>query len=378
VNTPVATRWEFWPAWTLYVPLAPYFFWLALRHGGLARFTAANPGIPMGGVVGESKCAILRHLAGPHALPMLPLDLSTPAQNQASGPDAGATRVVTVPQAETHAPSSCAAGSVQAWMEKNNITYPIIIKPDIGERGVGVRLLHNAVEVAGYLYSCTTRNAHALLLAQAFHPGPGEAGIFYTRFPNEPRGTIFSITDKVFPAIIGDGKLSIAGLIDADARLRLQRSVFRARWSKRLEEVPIAGERIVLANAGNHCQGTKFVDGSHLKTPALEAAIDVIAQQIPGFYFGRLDIRYTTADALKAGRGLAVVEVNGVLSESTNMYDPANSYFSGLATLARQWELAFRIGGMNARNGALVPRVFTILKAVKNHLRRAGAGEGAD
>ena len=32
-----------------------------------------------------------------------------------------------------------------------------------------------------------------------------------------------------------------------------------------------------LAIAGNHCQGTLFLDGSHLCTAALEAKVDAIA-----------------------------------------------------------------------------------------------------
>ena len=57
------TRWEFWPMWALYMPLTPYLIGLALKHRSLTLFTAANPDIPAGGFIGESKFDILRNLA---------------------------------------------------------------------------------------------------------------------------------------------------------------------------------------------------------------------------------------------------------------------------------------------------------------------------
>src|SRR5438876_3928815 len=49
------TQWEFWPAWLFYVPVALYYFWLAVRYLMLTLPTAANPGMATGGFVGESK-----------------------------------------------------------------------------------------------------------------------------------------------------------------------------------------------------------------------------------------------------------------------------------------------------------------------------------
>ena len=56
------TRWEFWPPWLFYPPVLAYVCWLGLRHRGLTVFTAANPGFPAGGFIGESKAEILAAL----------------------------------------------------------------------------------------------------------------------------------------------------------------------------------------------------------------------------------------------------------------------------------------------------------------------------
>ncbi len=55
-------RWEFWPAWLFYPPVALYCVWLAIKYRGLTLPTAANPGIFAGGIVGESKASILEDL----------------------------------------------------------------------------------------------------------------------------------------------------------------------------------------------------------------------------------------------------------------------------------------------------------------------------
>jgi len=44
------TRWEFWPAWVFYFPVAVNYLWLAIRYRSFTLPTAANPGIFSGGL----------------------------------------------------------------------------------------------------------------------------------------------------------------------------------------------------------------------------------------------------------------------------------------------------------------------------------------
>ncbi len=55
--------------------------------------------------------------------------------------------------------------------------------------------------------------------------------------------------------------------------------------------------------------------------------IDQICQQVEGFYFGRLDIRYNNWEELKQGKNFSIIELNGAGSEPTHMYDPKHSIF---------------------------------------------------
>jgi hypothetical protein len=242
--------------------------------------------------------------------------------------------------------------------------FPVILKPDAGGRGAGVRKVRDAAGVEAYL-----RANPAAVVVQPFHPGPFEAGVFYSRLPGEGRGRIFSITDKVFPVLVGDGRSTLEELIWAHPRFRMQANTFLTRHATDVGRVLADGERFPLAMAGNHCQGTLFRDGSHLLTPELERAIDETVRRFDGFFVGRFDVRYTSADEFRAGRGFAVVELNGVLSESTNLYDPSWSLWRAYRTLFRQWALLFRTGDANRRLGHRPATAGELLALIRDHSR---------
>ena len=131
------------------------------------------------------------------------------------------------------------------------------------------------------------------------------------------------------------------------------------------------GEVLTLVTAGNHCQGAIFRDGRDLLTPALEARIDLIARAVPGFYIGRFDVRYTSRARFLRGEDLAIVELNGVTSESTNIYDPAFGVRRAWRTLARQWQLVFEIGAANRARGAASVSLLRLARLVLAYWRTA-------
>jgi len=308
-------RWEYWPAWTLYVPLAPWFALLVARYGGVRTIAAANPAIPDGGFVGESKAAILS---------LLPAEWTL--QGFLVGRDSVQDRLACVADEQSR----------RGWH------YPLIFKPDAGQRGAGVRLIRNSEEARRYF-----EREPRPVLVQAYHEGPFEAGVFYYRLPNEPRGRVFGITDKRFPSATGDGRSTLEELIWRHPRFHAQAEVFLARLGDRATRVPANGERIPLGIAGNHAQGTMFRDGRHLWTEALERRVDEIARAAGGLFIGRFDVRYRDVERFKHGEDLAIVEFNGVTAEDTSIYDPRRSIASAWLTLARQWHLTFKIGAAN-------------------------------
>lgn len=336
------SRWEFWPALAVYAPLTPWFAWLAYQHG-VTTAVACNTSLPMSVIIGESKWAILRQL----------------------------DQAWTVPGALIEpGPMTSRLQALQQAVMAGNWSWPIILKPDVGERGAGVRLIRSMTDAEEYF-----KRSPQPIVAQAYDPGPEEAGIFYIRMPHWRRGRIYSITSKQFPIIKGDGVSTLESLILRHPRYRLQADIFMARLGARSRSVPARDERVRLAMAGNHCQGTMFLDGQHLITHELTMAIDAIAKQTPGFYFGRFDVRYRSDAELRQGTGFRIVELNGLLSESTNMYDPSFSFRRGLRVLLRQWAYACRIGQANAAAGTHVPSVMEVWRAIgaARALRRADA-----
>jgi membrane protein DedA with SNARE-associated domain len=315
-------HWEFWPAWLFYIPVAAYYVWLAIRYRGFSVPTSANPGIATGGFIGESKCEILQQLQRVNA------DLVA---------DAYLIEGSTTTERLL---------SLHRFCREQEIRLPFILKPDVGQRGNGVRLIRSMRGALEYL-----EKVSAPVIVQRYVVGPFEAGVFYYRFPGEKYGHIFSITEKKFPTITGDGTHTVEELIRADSRAKLMARTYLRRLDSRRDEVLAAGETLKLVETGNHAQGCIFRDGMHLHTNALERAIDEISQQMPGFFIGRYDIRYPSEEDFKRGRNFQIVELNGASSEATSIYDARNSLFSAYRTLFHQWRLVFAIGARNKKDG---------------------------
>src|SRR5690606_26485982 len=96
--------WEYWPFGVVQLPLMFYWLWLWLKARSLFFFSASHPSILLGGMFGESKFQILKRVPE-HLLPK--------------------TRFIRYPA--TH--------SELFSVLKENFTFPVIFKPDIGERG---------------------------------------------------------------------------------------------------------------------------------------------------------------------------------------------------------------------------------------------------
>jgi hypothetical protein len=103
--------------------------------------------------------------------------------------------------------------------------------------------------------------------------------------------------------------------------------------------------------AGNHCKGSIFRNGAAEITQALTARIDQIAQAMPDFCFGRIDVRFESLAALREGRGFSVIEINGVGSEATHIWDPETPLREVFQAQFRHYREAFEIGRDNRARG---------------------------
>jgi membrane protein DedA with SNARE-associated domain len=318
------TRWEFWPAWFFNIPVVLHFLWLALRHRSLTLFTAANPGIPTGGLIGESKSQILHGLAGDATVArfrVLPAGLSVEGRLEL----------------------------VDAFLRDHDLAWPLVLKPDVGQRGDGVVIVASREHLHEHLRASATTAPDQLVQE---HVRGEEFGVFYARHPEEAHGRLLSITGKVFPEVTGDGISPLRHLILADARAVCQAALHLRNLEAELDRVPAAGERVSLTRIGNHCRGTQFTDAGSDATPELLLEIERISRRFAAFFFGRFDLRAPTVADLRAGTNLRILELNGVASEMTHIYQPGTPLLRAYATLFAQWRLAFAIGEENVRRGA--------------------------
>ncbi len=238
--------------------------------------------------------------------------------------------------------------------------YPIVLKPDYGERGSGVTIAHDEVSARAYL-----KAAVETTIVQKHIPGV-EYGVFYERFPNDAKGKITGITHKAMTTLKGDGIHTLEHLILADPRAVAQASVFFELQQDRLQEVIPEGELVKLNIIGTHSRGSLFLDASDAWTVEMETAIDEVSKHFEGFHLGRYDIRTSSLASLQAGEDFHIVELNGVTSEPTHMYDPKHTVFYAWKLLTAQWSRAYRMAAQNVQKGHKGFTILEILQRVKS------------
>ncbi|MCB9276963.1 MAG: hypothetical protein H6564_23225 [Lewinellaceae bacterium] len=322
-------NWEYWPGKAFYYPLIPHILMLMLRARHICFFTAANPGIYTGGLGLESKFDTLRKIPEPYRPKSCLIPSGTPF------------------------------GEVLAELAATGITFPLIAKPDLGFRGFLVSKLDTEPELRAYLSKYPID-----IILQEYLRFPEEIGVLYYRLPDTGEEGISSITTKEFLYVTGDGRATVLELIREKARAHLQLERIRAQHPELLLQVPAAGERITLGIVGNHSKGTRFINSTGQADEGILKTISRLARQVDGFYYGRFDLKCTSFDSLRTGEGIKIIELNGVCSEPTHIYDPQRgTYFSALRDIAYHWSLISRIARANHRRGTPYMEVRKLARA---------------
>jgi hypothetical protein len=222
---------------------------------------------------------------------------------------------------------------------------PLIFKPDLGERGFMVKKIQTREDIESYL-----SKVNVDFIAQELVTGPLEFGIFYTRFPNDDRGTVTSVVMKEMLTVVGDGCSTLQQLIQKKDRAKLQWAKLKIVYRDALQSIVPSGEIIELVSIGNHCLGTTFLNANHLITEQLSQTFDAISKQIEGFYFGRFDLRCNRIEDLYSGN-VKIMELNGCGAEPAHIYQPGYSLFKAMGVLLMHWRNIYIIAKQNRRRG---------------------------
>lgn len=321
-------RFEYWDMKVFYFPVAIYLLYLAVKARSLTFFAAANPAMRMGGV-GYSKYAILSVIDPQFVPPTL------------------------------FFPAATSVSAVLARLEQEQWHFPLIIKPDMGERGQGVEQLNNRQELEQYLQMFS-----GAFMLQKFLTLPIELGVFYHRFPLSGKSAITSITRKHFLTLEGTGKHTVAQLLEKSPRYVLQLERFRQKQPALLQKILSKGEQLCLEPIGNHCRGTIFLDARQYISPEIAAVFDRIVQPMHGFYYGRFDLKTESFEALQRGE-LQIMEVNGVASEAAHIYQPGYSLWRAYSDVFQHIRIMNRIAQENKQLGFQYPTLKTFWQAFK-------------
>ncbi|WNO10108.1 D-alanine--D-alanine ligase [Teredinibacter sp. KSP-S5-2] len=336
---------EFWPAWFFYIPVVFYWLWLSIRYRSFGLPMLANPEIELGGMVGESKSAIL-HLAGEYAAKYI-------------------LRAVTFVK-DPALSLSALSQSVIELAEQSNINMPFVIKPDKGCRGTGVRVIRSIEQLNTYLHAFPDGQR---CMVQTLAPYSAEAGVFYERMPGETQGRITSLTLKYVATVKGDGATNLQTLIARDPRASKLYGVYVSRNAHRLTWVPKKGEDVALTFAGSHARGAIFRNGWQHITPKLEAAIDRVLQDVRGFHYGRLDIKFESTEKLEHGEAFTIIEINGASSEAVHIWDSRAHLWEAFGSLFRQYRILFQMGDRLRAQGYQPPPATTLIKVWLRELK---------
>lgn len=331
---------EFWPTWFFYAPIAVYWIILSIRYRSFGLPMVVNPHIDMGGMVGESKFDILQQggdFAHQFILPYILL----------RSPEGGVLN--NCDETLSHHVDNALAAA-----EAREITFPFIAKPEMGCRGSGVQVVRSTQDLRAYLSNFPENRNYIL---QKLAPYSAEAGVFYERVPGDVSGRVTSITLKYRPTVVGDGSRTLQSLILRDGRTSILRNLYFEKNAARLDWVPSNGEEVALAFAGSHCRGSIFRNGNEYITSALSEKIDRVMRDFPDFHYGRLDIKFKCLPSFQHGSDFVIIEVNGVSSEKTHIWDSRTGLYEAFSTLFEQYTTLFKMGRLMSQRGFKVPSI---------------------
>lgn len=312
--------------------MIPIYVYGVISTRRLLYFTAANPGIEMGGFFGEKKDEILSLIDEKYKVKGF--RVSQPVINE----------------------------KLIAEMQNSLIDFPVVAKPNVGERGFGVQIIENLEDL--YKYAA----CHDDFIIQEYVDFPLELGVLYCRYPNASKGRVTSLSRKQFLSVNGDGIRTVRELLQDDKRNQLYLKLVEGDFVDKLNVVPSKNENFTVHRIGNHSKGTQFIDESQHLSRELSNTFDTINSNVKGVYYGRYDLKVPSFKHLINGENIKIFELNGVSSEPGHVYDQSN-VIEAFRILAVHWLDIIKISKQNIENGVVTtPLKIFIWKLAKHFL----------
>jgi len=330
-------NWELWNFYVLYAPISPVWFWYCLRSWSMWFFSSSNPTITFGGFEGEGKKEMYDQLPS-HLVP----------------------RTIYIMHDLTYQ-------EVIKKIKEAGFTYPFIVKPDVGMKGMLFRKIESEEQLIRYHERIPVE-----YIVQDLVELPVEVSVFYYRYPDQQKGIVSGFIHKELLQVKGNGISTLKELIQQHPRARFRMEEMEHRHGHRFNRVIPGDETFYLSYAGNHNRGAHFTNLHKEIDGSLHKIFDELSHYTDKFFYGRYDIKTTSIEDLKQGKNFLILEFNGCGAEPNHIYDCGMSIWRAYGVILTHWKALYRISRYNHKNG--VPywsfkRGWKYLKQSKEHFK---------
>jgi hypothetical protein len=309
-------HWEKWPFKLLYFPISFVWLWYCFRSRSFWFFTPSNPTITFGGFQGEGKKEMYDQLPPEWYPKTVYIDPDSPFS------------------------------LVQKKLRDNGISFPLVVKPDVGMKGLLFRKIDSLSELEQY-----HQKLPVVYLIQELVDYPVEVSVFYYRYPNAPQGVVSGFIQKELLEVNGNGVQSLEELIKAHPKASRRWNEMENKHQKNFGLILPSGTTYTLSFAGNHNRGATFISLAQEIDEQMQQTFDAIFSKVPHFFYGRYDIKCKSIQALKEGHSFSILEYNGCGAEPNHIYDAGFSLLKAYKIILTHWKALFEISSFNRKNG---------------------------
>jgi hypothetical protein len=330
-------KWEQWPFKILYAPISPVWLWYIIRSGAVWFFTPSNPKLTFGGMEGEPKKE-MHDLLPQHLIP--------------------ATFNV-MPSEEFEI--------LKLKLNASNITYPFIVKPEVGGQGILFRKIDTEEQLFHYHFEVPVE-----YIIQQLIKYPMEVSVFYYRYPGKAQGVVTGFLHKIPLLVIGDGKNTLQELIRQHPKAFTREEELKIKHGANFKTVLTDGEKYMLSYAANHNRGAQFINLHNQIDERLVNIFDKISLSINDFFYGRYDIMCTSVEDLKLEKNFLILEYNGCGAEPNHFYDTGYTLLGAYKEILMHWKVLYRISRLNYKKGIkywTLKKGLDFLTATNKHYR---------
>lgn len=311
-------HWEAWHYHIKYIPISPMWLWFCLKARSFWFFTASNPTITFGGFEGEGKQEIYDQLPAGSYPESIFIKHPSPFH------------------------------FVLKRIKDNHFNFPFIVKPDVGMMGYMFRKISKEDELRLYHESMKMD-----YIIQKFVDYDIEVSVFYSRMPGDKKGRISGFLMKKQPEVTGDGKSTLAELIQQNTDLKYKQNEMMLRHKKHLSTILPANEKLILSYASNRSQGGKLVSLRHEIDQQLHDVFDRISLESENLFYGRFDIKCASIAALKQGKDFLILEYNGAGAGIQHVYGNSLSLAEACRTILQHWKMLYQISVYNHKKNGI-------------------------